>query len=136
MKKIYQSMIFTGALLALSTGAMAQTGSSSGALSGVANTGISAGSSASSDSFVGTSNTDVDTSTNLTTEQVRNLQTALIKRGYKVPTDGIFETSTETSLRAFQRENKLPETGTLDPITQKIFTLTSNDRVVGEKPAR
>lgn len=50
-------------------------------------------------------------------ESVRQLQTALGRRGLNLAADGIFGPATERSLRAFQRRTGLPVTGAACPET-------------------
>jgi len=53
-------------------------------------------------------------------------QAALSQKGYSPgPADGIFGNKTEQEVRAFQRDNNLSETGTLDEGTLKALGVTS-----------
>jgi peptidoglycan hydrolase-like protein with peptidoglycan-binding domain len=53
-------------------------------------------------------------------DQVRGLQKALQDKGMNPGAiDGVSGPKTEAAIRAFQREQKLPETGRLDPQTRE-----------------
>ena len=57
------------------------------------------------------------------TQEVRNLQVALNRKGARFPVDGIMSAKTVAALKAHQRSNKLAETGELDPKTKAAFGL-------------
>jgi hypothetical protein len=60
-------------------------------------------------------------------EMVRRAQTALKEQGYyEGQIDGIMGPRTASALRSFQRENKLPETGDLDPATAKALGIVGS----------
>ena len=59
--------------------------------------------------------------------QVKNLQQMLSKRGYLLRTDGLFGLATHRSVQAFQRDNHLPETGTVGAVELKLLRQGSNE---------
>jgi peptidoglycan hydrolase-like protein with peptidoglycan-binding domain len=53
-------------------------------------------------------------------EQVRSIQKALQEKGMDPgPIDGVMGPRTEAALRAYQKDQKLPETGQLDSQTRE-----------------
>jgi peptidoglycan hydrolase-like protein with peptidoglycan-binding domain len=57
------------------------------------------------------------------TQEVRNLQLALNRKGARLPVDGLMTPKTIAALKDYQRRNKLVETGELDPRTKSAFGL-------------
>lgn len=205
MKPLYQSMIFTGALLALTTGAFAQSNSStSGSVSGSTGNSVTSGTAGSNttapagtstfetnttgrnatgldarqgtattlgdrnDSYTGMDNMDSDdtdtTATDSTTDtttgisagsspaiiggidanvetkaiigapvatgfdanEVREVQNALRSHGYTISADGVWGNQTISTLRRFQKENNLTETGKLDTPTRTALKMRTS----------
>ena len=57
-------------------------------------------------------------------EQVRSLQKALQGKGVDPgPIDGVSGPKTESAIRTYQRDQKLPESGRLDPQTRERLGL-------------
>ena len=48
---------------------------------------------------------------------VKQIQTALVARGYKVTTDGKFGAQTEQAIKGFQAKNGLTQDGVVGPAT-------------------
>lgn len=54
-------------------------------------------------------------------QEVRNLQLALNRKGARLPVDGMMNAKTVAALKAYQQKNKLNATGELDPRTKAAF---------------
>lgn len=73
-------------------------------------------------------------------ESIRNLQRYLRHLSYfneeigEVPIDGIFDSETESALRAFQRREGLPETGRADRETFERLFEAYTDSVAAKQP--
>ncbi len=68
-------------------------------------------------------------------EMVRRAQGALRDRGYyEGPIDGQMSPRTSNALKVYQRENKLPETGDLDPGTAKSLGMLGTAPPVTRRP--
>jgi hypothetical protein len=71
------------------------------------------------------------------TEMIRRAQVALKEQGYyEGQTDGVMSPRTSNSLKTFQRENNLPQTGDLDPATANKLGITKAGTAAERRESR
>lgn len=140
MKTLNKTLLLTGAVMCLPTGAFAQNNTS-----GTNNTTGSSRTMNRTDTQSGTMNNNgalngIDNTTGLNNTysssamsrtQIRDVQNALRDRGYSLSADGIWGNQTSTSVRRFQRENNLSATGELDAQTVAALKIKLNNDASG-----
>ena len=71
------------------------------------------------------------------TEMIRRSQIALRDQGYyEGPIDGVMSPRTSNSLKTYQRENNIPQTGDLDPATAEKLGITRAAQTAARKETR
>lgn len=115
MKPLYKSMLVAGAMFAMSATAFADNNTQrSGRAGDIAPYGATS---------TYNTNSAAAVSSRLTKDQIMELQETLNDRGYSLTADGVWGNQTAASLRRFQRENNLSETGTLNAETADLLDI-------------
>jgi peptidoglycan hydrolase-like protein with peptidoglycan-binding domain len=78
-------------------------------------------------SSAGADETWVAQPSDLSEEQVRQVQRALTGRGFQVDATGTFDAATQTALAEFQRSRGLPATGNLNADTAAALGISPDD---------
>lgn len=142
MKRIYQSLVIAGALVALSTSAFAEGNRSHGNYFKTKPYNSSTRSEALKDTYISHNgyNSNMRPSGSAVTRPyspkdgnvsdrvaVKRVQNALRDRGYFIATDGAWGNETVGALRHFQKRNGLKQTGVVDEPTYVALRLNAVD---------